>query len=84
MKKKTQAVEFLLDKYLDINVKDKIGNTPLHYAVILENDEIIELLLNKNADPFTQNIEGESPYDLATKKMKEKFNKYKQYNEADF
>ena len=44
-----EILEFLMVKGLNINSADKLGNTPLHYAV--HNDYLlcINLLVEKNA-----------------------------------
>lgn len=50
---------------LNINLVDRSGNTALHLAIIKENKEIAELLLNNNATPDIYNFKGESPLYLA-------------------
>lgn len=35
----------------DVNRGDQLGRTPLHYAVMNGNGELVELLLNSGADP---------------------------------
>ena len=60
----------LVDHFKDVNVKDKNGMTPLHYAVMIENEEIIQALVERNANPDIEDQDGETPYEGATKKIK--------------
>uniref|UniRef100_A0ABD2WLG1 Uncharacterized protein n=1 Tax=Trichogramma kaykai TaxID=54128 RepID=A0ABD2WLG1_9HYME len=48
------------EKYqpVQIDARDKLGNTPLHVAVKWENKEMIEFLLRKGANPNLANEEG--------------------------
>ncbi|XP_071833094.1 uncharacterized protein [Apostichopus japonicus] len=65
------AVEALLEEGAKIGTKvtGRRGNTALHEAVLLGPDgqEVIELLLENNANPKAKNTKGETPYDLAVK-----------------
>jgi len=52
-----------------INIQDKDGNTPLHIAVIKENDKLADILIRKGADTSIKNkagsyIDSESDVDL--------------------
>jgi ankyrin repeat protein len=46
------ATEQLLQYGADVNVKDKAGMTPLHFAVQMGQRETVELLLKHRANPF--------------------------------
>ena len=46
----------LLEK-ADVNLKDDLGNAPLHLAIEKDKDELIDLILEKNADV---NVGGQS------------------------
>lgn len=48
-------VRFLLENGADINALDAEGNTPLHYAFALGNEEIVKLLIEKGADVRIRN-----------------------------
>ena len=51
----------------DLNYQDSEGNTPLHYAVQLETNDahaLLNLLLERNANPNTQNLRGQVPLHL--------------------
>ena len=56
-----ETVNLLLRKGANPDAKDKIGNTPLHWAVRHGQIETIELLLAGNADPNARNNQGETP-----------------------
>ncbi|MFZ8865020.1 MAG: ankyrin repeat domain-containing protein [Rickettsiales bacterium] len=64
---RTESVVELLSKKqdLDINAVDQDGNTPLHYAVMNNNLQIVDILLQATADPFIKNNKGEDPLSLA-------------------
>ena len=51
----------LLNYKLDINKKDKDGNTSLHIACKKGNKDILNLLLNFRADTNIQNKFGYKP-----------------------
>ena len=54
------------DSILDVNARDRDGNTPLHLASILGRPAIVRLLLQHNAINDTLlNYQGRSPLDLA-------------------
>lgn len=49
----------------DVNVKEMENHTPLHFAALCEEGEIIQLLLNSSADASIKNSDGETPKQLA-------------------
>ena len=51
-----------------INYQNKFNETPLHKAVEIGNHQMINLLLEKNADPNIQNQFGETPLHIAASK----------------
>lgn len=55
----------------NINAKNKDGNTPLHLALILSNEYIIEQLLIKGADITIKNNKGQTAIELAESKIDE-------------
>jgi len=75
------SVQLLLDHpEVEINRQDHLGNTALHYAVMLQDLDLITTLLSRgsssssspsspspsnNPDPTLQNRAGQSPLDLA-------------------
>lgn len=62
------TVEKLLQNGEDVNAQNEQGNTPLHYAVALNNADIAELLLGYGADMNIENAKGWSPLKIAQKK----------------
>jgi len=49
-----------------MDVQDSVGNTPLFYAVRLNNIQIVSLLLKKEADPRIKDKKGHKAIDYAT------------------
>ncbi|XP_023314896.1 ankyrin-1-like [Trichogramma pretiosum] len=51
------------EKYqpVQVDVQDKLGNTPLHYAAYEFCENLMELLLRKDANPNLANVEGLTP-----------------------
>lgn len=45
----------------DINYQDSEGQTALHYAIILENEALIEYLVKKGADVNLADNDGVKP-----------------------
>lgn len=57
-----EMTETLIGK-IDISAKDHIGRTPLHYACMRSDAEIITLLLKSAGDPFVTDKFGKIPAD---------------------
>jgi len=56
------------DDLIDANVKDqKLGNTPLIYAICSNDENIVELLMRNGADPSIKNDKGYNALDAARK-----------------
>ena len=66
-------VQYFLDKKYNPNEKNKYGDTALHLSMENKNIPIIKLLLNKGADISIKNKKGITPYDLASKEIKNEF-----------
>ena len=60
--------------YLSIGAKinlwarDIYGWTPLHYAASIDSEDIVDILLQKGADPKIKDNEGKTPLDIAVEK----------------
>ncbi|WP_333023894.1 ankyrin repeat domain-containing protein, partial [Wolbachia endosymbiont of Pentidionis agamae] len=54
----------LIEKGVYVNVRDHIGNTPLHIAAMNENKDIVGLLIKAGADCKIQNSAQKTPSDL--------------------
>lgn len=54
----------LLIRHTDVDIQDKHGNTPLHFAFARRDQKWIQVLLEKGANPFIQNHAGQMPEDL--------------------
>ncbi len=61
-------VQKLLAKGENVNAANEQGNTPLHYAVALDNPEIVKVLLAKGANLRAKNDKGWTPLLIAKKK----------------
>ena len=60
--------KFLLQSNADVNVKNRMGETPLHQAVSCKNLKIVKLLLKYKADINAQQNDGETPLHVAVLK----------------
>jgi uncharacterized protein len=61
-----KIAENLLNRGANPNIgRDEYGDTVLHNAVTYGETEIVELLLEKGANPFIKDSEGETAYDIA-------------------
>lgn len=63
-----KAIALLLIERCDVNTASSDGMTPLHWACLNGNQEMVELLLAHQADPWLRNecLDGLTPVDLAT------------------
>ena len=57
--------KFIEENQININDKDELENTVLHYAVTLESKKLIKMLLEKGANPLSKNEINSSPFELA-------------------
>ena len=56
----------LLDAGADPHVRNKFGNTPLHFAASNDNPAVLAVLLDTGVDPNARNNGGETPLHWAT------------------
>jgi ankyrin repeat protein len=61
-------LDLLLANGADLNSQDKLGNTPLHTAVLYERDDMVELLVTRGADINIRNQVESVPHDVAIEK----------------
>jgi uncharacterized protein len=60
------AVKYLVEElHADVNVRDHEGNTALHNAAARGDNEMIEYLVSKGADPKIVNRAGQTTVDMA-------------------
>ncbi|MCE3044188.1 ankyrin repeat domain-containing protein [Legionella sp. 16cNR16C] len=74
----------ILENGVDINFQDEItGSTALIYAAVSNNEQLVNYLLNKGADPLLQNVNSEIASDFAVPEstihslLKKKENEYR-------
>ena len=65
IRRNTKFAKTLIPLCSNINQQDIIGNTALHYAVVSERLDIVELFLQNFADVGVVNIKNQTPIDLA-------------------
>ena len=80
LKNNIKCVDYFLKKNLDVNKKNKNGDTPLHLAFKIGNYDIIQLLLEYGASIKIKNKKGITPFDIADKDMRIAFNLVEIYN----
>ena len=61
------AIIYFLNKNLDVNSRDKVKSTPLHWACYAGAENSVSYLLANGADPNSQDISGYTPLHLAIK-----------------
>lgn len=59
------SARMLLDAGADVNVRARDGTRPLHSAMFLGRPRVVELLLQRGADPEAIGGRGETPRDVA-------------------
>lgn len=75
---KINSFNFLLGYFLGekINLKDLTGFTPLHYAVLVNDMDIMEILLNNGANPYIKDKDGSDCWEMANEEQKKVMRKY--------
>ncbi len=75
---RSKMIDYLLEKEIDINKQDNVGNTALFYAVFKSKDkiELIEKLLTKGADMNMANKASVTPLSLANSMANEKISNF--------
>ena len=55
----------LEEEMSDIDFRDDEGDTPLHWAVLLDNSAMVQFLLDNGADISVKNISGNNAVMIA-------------------
>lgn len=63
--KSAKLAEFIINQGVDVKAKDEDGNTPLHFAVFIKNNQLANLLIRNQADLNLKNKKGETPLNIA-------------------
>ena len=58
----------LIDKGVAVNVKNNMGNTPLHWAAVHNSCETAKALISGGADVNMENKQGITPLEVAEAK----------------
>ena len=61
----TKKVDAFLKTGVQVNVKDKNGNTPLHLAAQNEHLQVVKLLIKNGADVNIKNKKNQTPLNVA-------------------
>ncbi len=61
----TKTVKQHLATGTDVNAKDDVGGTPLHFATGWDHKEIVELLIDADADVNAKDDVSDTPLDVA-------------------
>ena len=80
LKNSYKFVLYFINKKLNVNRKNKNGETPLHLAIKIGVFDIIKLLLENGANIKLKNKNGITPFDLADEEMRVVFNLEDIYN----
>ncbi len=69
------AFDYINNNRVNLNTQDKYGNTPLHIAVINNNENVFMALIKAGAETDIENDKGERAIDIALLKCCEENNK---------
>ena len=76
----TEIAKKILDYFkkdgANINARDVFGNTPLHYATMADNPDIINVLLDSKVDATIRNVKGKSPFFYASVEAAKSFRQH--------
>ena len=67
-KESEEVVKYFLDKGADINSKDSMQYTALHFAAMLGNERVARLLVNRNIDINAKMVSGSTALHFAAQK----------------
>lgn len=63
---KPQSLIYMIEKFnMDINTKDKVGSTPLHWACYTGSENVLNFILARNPEINVQDKDGYTPLHLA-------------------
>ena len=56
-------LEILVRKGAHLNTQNNLGNTPLHYAISYNFNDLVEILVKNGASQLIKNNDGKTPWD---------------------
>ena len=65
-----KVVQMLINNGANVNAQSYDGYTPFHWICLFYENDIISIFLKKGANPFIENKDNITPYDLASEKVK--------------
>jgi len=64
-----EAVKQAIADGTDVNARNSMGRTPLHYAAAYNRKEVVELLIAAGADVHAKGADGRTPLDMVDEKV---------------
>ena len=70
LRKDDKFIRYFIGKKIDINHRNNLGRTSMHFAMQNKDEEIIDLLLSNGGDVNVKDNKGKTPYDMATRDIR--------------
>lgn len=67
-----QKIHSLISEGTDVNEKDCLGYTPIHWAIYFGHHEVAQILISKGANPNIKSDTGRTPLEIATSMVYDK------------
>ncbi len=64
-----ETAKFIIDKGIDVDVRDNFGSTPLHTAVLYNDIVMTEFFISNGADLYAKDNKGRTAFDIAVMKV---------------
>jgi ankyrin repeat protein len=70
---KKQLIKYFIDKGIDPNEKNDKGNTAMHLAMLNDDEDTIQMILDAGGNLYIKNNDDDTPIDLASKYILKKY-----------